>query len=369
MFRSARDRTVSSGALALAAAVALACGGGDAADPDGAVDAPPPAADAFVADAPPDAPPAVDGAPADAAVLGANCMFPRVLAPGDSDTGDTSTFPHSGTANCSNGTGGNPDAVYLFDLGDTGPRDLTVTATVDEGATPPFDVVLHARTTCGTRQSEVACIDAGYSERLEILAQTGEVYVFVDGTPQHGGATTGAYDLTTSVRDVVATTAACDPAAIANRCEAGARCVGSVCVADSAALACTEATTLDVSSGSAQAIATTYGYAADHYQGSCGFASGQPEHIYTFTLAAQSDLSATTDNAGTNFDTYLYLRSAACDGAELGCHDDVDTAGHNLRSTLTITDLPAGTYYLFVDGSSPSPGTGSYQLDLTVTPS
>jgi hypothetical protein len=93
-----------------------------------------------------------------------------------------------------------------------------------------------------------------------------------------------------------------------------------------------------------------------------------PEHIYAVTVPAGADLVASTDDPATDFDTYVYLRAAACDGAEVACNDDVDTQALNLRSTLTASNLTAGTYFLFVDGSSSSPGTGTYRLSVTVTP-
>jgi len=374
MFRTAADLRALFPLLTLAVASAPACGGGDSAPDAGSIadaawaddaasaDDAPPAPDAPMV---PDAPPAPDATIYPQGVL---CDDPIVVTPGGGTVVDTTPLYAFTAGSCSAGSNVGKEARLSFDLG-ANPRDLTVTATVDESADPPLDLVLYARTDCAKPSTEVACIDAGWSERLEVLGQTGVVTVFVDATAQHAGATEGTATITTSVRDVVATDASCDPTGVTNRCERGARCVSSTCVADSAALECSEATTLDLSGGSASVTATTYGYAADWYTGSCGYApTGQPEHVYTFTTAGPVDLVASTDDPATNFDTYVYLRSATCDGTEVACADDVDLTNHNLTSTLSVSALPAGTYYLFVDGSSPSPGTGTYQLTVTATP-
>ncbi len=367
MLRTAADLRALFPLLILAGGLAPACGGSGGAPDAGAIADAPVAADA---PATPDAPPASDAPPApDATVYpqGVLCDYPIVVTPGGGTVVDTTPLLATTRGSCSLSSAGK-DARLAFDLGGT-PRDLTVTATVDENADPPSILVLYARTDCADYSSEVACIDAGWSERLEVLGQTGVVTVFVDATSQHGGLTEGTATVTTSVRDVVATDASCDPTGVTNRCESGARCVASTCVADSAALACSEAVSLDLASGSASVTATTYGYAGDWYTGSCGFApTGQPEHVYTFTTTAPANLVASTDDPATDFDTYLYLRSATCDGTEVACADDVNLANHNLASTLSVSALPAGTYYLFVNGSSPSPGTGTYHLTVTATP-
>jgi hypothetical protein len=62
----------------------------------------------------------------------------------------------------------------------------------------------------------------------------------------------------------------------------------------------------------------------------------------------------------------LYLRSATCDGTEVACEDDVAADRHDFKSLLEATALPPVTYYLYVDGSSLTSGTGHYRLDVTV---
>lgn len=359
--------TVAAGLVSVFGTTACGDGGGS---PD-ASPSPPDAARPIDAPPTPDAPLPPDASTVDAVILpqGATCDDPIPLTPGAGDTNDTSAMGSTTASSCSAGAASSRETKYLIDLGST-PRDLVVEVAVDENASPPFDVVLYARTNCAMFASELACADAGWSERLEVLNQMGPVYVMVDSTAQHGGLTQGPYTLTTATRDIIATGNACEPAGVTNRCETGARCVGASCVTDSAALACAQAVELDLATGSAAVTATTWAYAADFYQGPCAFdaAAGAPEHIYRFTLAQPSDVVATTDDAATRFDTVLYLRAASCDGAAVACGDDVDAPAGNFRSTLTATALAAGTYYLFVDGSSAAAGTGPYRLTVTATP-
>jgi len=350
--------------LALAAAGWLGgCHGGQSATPDAAVDALP-ASDAPAADARP----SIDAFRADASEppTGATCGAPFVLAPGDSHSSDTTDLFDDLAGACSPGSGLAPDSVYSVEMGETA-RDLTVEVTVDEDAESPFDVVLYARTDCTDAESAIGCSAVGWGERLELLEVSGAVTVVVDGTDQFGGARAGAYSLTTAARDIAAQGAPCDPFASTSRCAAGNRCVSSVCVEDSAALACSLA-----GANPTDVVATTFGFESDFYSGSCAYDSDAsfPEHLYRLDLAATSDVVATTDFAETDFDTYLYLRDGTdgCDGAEVGCDDDVDTEHQNLKSTLSVSGLAAGTYYLFVDGSSASPGTGTYRLQVTISP-
>ncbi|HTM23363.1 MAG TPA: PPC domain-containing protein [Kofleriaceae bacterium] len=351
---------------ASALVLAAACGGGGGTpDASPTPDAPSPADAAASPDGEPDATHPDGPIPVD----GSTCNVPIDLAPGASASGDTTGMARTTTGTCSLGSGSAKETKYLVDLGDT-PVDLVLHANVNEAADPPFDVVLYARTMCGSADTELVCADAGWSERADLLAVSGPVYIMVDGTYQHGGAMEGAYDLDTAVRTIAAESDACDPAGITSRCATGFRCASSVCVTDSPAAACAAATVLDVGGGSATATGATFAYAADHYDGTCAYDpdAGLGEQIFSITVPAGADLTATTDNATTDFDTYLYLRTAACDGTEVACADDVDTVNNNLKSTLTATNLSAGTYYLFVDGSSNSPGTGTFKLDVTVAP-
>jgi hypothetical protein len=351
---------------------AAACGGDDdGADFDAAVPGPD-AAPTF------DAPPKIDAGPDfDAALppLGSTCADPFAIDTFPAThTADTTGFPGGLRGTCSPGSASAPDAVYQLTLGAT-PVDVLATVTVDEKVAAPFDVVLAGRTSCSMVNTEVACSDAGWGERIELLDVADDVFLIVDGTTQFGGANAGAYQVDIGARVIVGDGATCDPTAMNTRCAAGFRCVSGTCVADSAALGCTEAVDLTpgltaVPGDPVTVTDTTHAFEADYYAGSCAAVreAGFGERLYRIDVAATSSLDASTDDAATDFDTVLYLVADTCDGAEVACHDDVDVEMFNLRSHLVVPSLDPGTYYLIVDGSSPSPGTGSYQLAVSLTP-
>lgn len=343
-----------------------ACGDDGGADPDAAVGSP----DASLP--PPDAAPVADAAPtidARPPLPGATCQQTIALGAGQTHSGDTTGLPGATRATCSPGSMAAVDAFHLIDAGTT-PIDLLIEAAVDEAAEPPFDVVLSARTVCEDLGTEIGCADAGWGERLELLAVTGAITVIVDATDQYGGATAGAYTLTSRVRTIAGEGATCDATGLASRCADGLRCSAETCQTDSPALACSDAVdlTAGLGDGVEEVTATTYGFAADHYQGSCAFdpAATFPEHVYRLDVVGPVDLVATTVFPETNFDTYLYLRADACDGAEVACHDDIDVQAVDLRSRIEVTGLATGTYYLYVDGASGSPGVGTYRLQVAI---
>ncbi|MBK9035420.1 MAG: PPC domain-containing protein [Myxococcales bacterium] len=85
------------------------------------------------------------------------------------------------------------------------------------------------------------------------------------------------------------------------------------------------------------------------------------ETAYVFTVDHTVTLDATTDDPATTLDTVLYVRSACQDPTtELACADDLGAT--NPRSHLTVA-LPAGTYYLIVDGRNVG-SAGAYTLSV-----
>jgi hypothetical protein len=351
------------------ALLAAGCGDDDAVHPD----APAPSIDAAAPGPPDAAPEPADAAPPDSPppVEGDRCATATILTPGaDPIQASTGAMRDDTYGTCSLGTTTGPDAVYHISLGDT-PIDFIAVAAVDETVEQPYDAVLYARAVCGKLDSQLGCIDAGWGDTLELLGVTGQVFLFVDGTEQYGGAPSGDYTLTTAVRAIAGDGEECDPGVAVSRCAEDLRCVDAHCVADSAELECTEAIdiTADLADGSATVTGATYRFYDNLYDGSCRGGSGgaSSEQIIRSALPAAGDLVASTDDPGTAFDTYLYLRSDTCYGDEVACNDDIDLEAHELRSRLVADDLPAGTYYLFIDGSS-TPGAGKFHLELTFTP-
>jgi len=350
---------------------AAACGGGGAGPPDAA--APDACAEPCVPDvdaAPtPDAPPGVDAEP------GRSCASAIPLVPGAPAVMATTVGGSYATrASCAGDSMAWPDRYFQVEAG-AAPVDLTVDVAVDEAAMTPFDAVVSARGVCAEAQSEILCVNSGWSDRLELLGVSGRVYLVVDGTTEFGGVSQGAFDIAVTARAIAAAGAACDPAGAASRCGADLVCQAGTCAATSAALACAAAVdlTADLADGSAEASGTVHAFDPDYYRSPCAWsaAAGAPERIYRIDLAAPATLTATTDDAaGTTYDTVLYLRKDACDGLEVACNDEADGATH--RSTLAgVGPLAAGTYYLFVDQSSSfvdgSPFTTARQYHLTVT--
>ena len=139
-------------------------------------------------------------------------------------------------------------------------------------------------------------------------------------------------------------------------------CVNSVCAASSAAaVSCAQATTIALNTpvtGSAAELAT------DTFEGSCVVDRGGNDKVFRATLPALSggalawDLVATTANASvpwdyrSQLDSYLYVRGNCADPAtELACNDDLSDT--DLRSQVVATNLAPGSYYVFLDTSSP----------------
>ena len=92
-----------------------------------------------------------------------------------------------------------------------------------------------------------------------------------------------------------------------------------------------------------------------------GTGSYAPERVLTLTLtAASAGITVDTDFANTDHDTLVYIRDA-CTGAELACDDDA--GGNSLKAIATTGPVPAGTYFLFIDGFSAR--EGNVQLRIT----
>lgn len=122
----------------------------------------------------------------------------------------------------------------------------------------------------------------------------------------------------------------------------------------------------DVSSG--QAYTNAGGtIETNEVGGSCWFTAGDVSNSvwFTFTTTATTDITVSTDFAGGSLaDTQLTIFTATdCADqttfTEVDCDDD---SGTGLLSVVTMTALPAGTYYIQVDGFGAATGT----FDLSV---
>jgi hypothetical protein len=108
---------------------------------------------------------------------------------------------------------------------------------------------------------------------------------------------------------------------------------------------------------------------SESQRGGCSNGDANPEVRYTFTAPVTGAFVATTVHPGTTFDTLLYVREAALDGAlycdsvetEIACAADGAPGG---AGTLLRFDAQAGRgYELFVDGAGAS-GEGQATVTL-----
>jgi cysteine-rich repeat protein len=96
--------------------------------------------------------------------------------------------------------------------------------------------------------------------------------------------------------------------------------------------------------------------------GSCG--GGGVENVHVYRTPARADVTISTVDPTTTFDTVLYVR-ATCAGSELACNDNGGSAN---RSVLTLVDVAAATdLFIFVDGPGFSASHyGPYALVVTL---
>ena len=79
-----------------------------------------------------------------------------------------------------------------------------------------------------------------------------------------------------------------------------------------------------------------------------------PDVYYSFTITETAEVTISTDNAVTDFDTRLYLYGNDCSANALIAEND-DVSTENLRSQLTRVLCP-GTYRILVEGYSSNEG-------------
>ncbi len=98
--------------------------------------------------------------------------------------------------------------------------------------------------------------------------------------------------------------------------------------------------------------------------GGCTSAPG-PEVALRFEVTSTiGTLVLTLDNPGTDadWDPVLYVRGATCTGTQIGCNNDGN--GGVLASTLVLSNVQPGTYYIFVDGRTAG-DAGAFEISLT----
>lgn len=225
------------------------------------------------------------------------------------------------------------DVVYQFTL--TAPSDVTAIVSAGDGGADPVVSVRGSPCSAGADAgNELACVDTlKPSERVSLRGLgAGTYYLVVEGYGEQGS---GPVTVTGTVTPPV-------PYPPNDLC-AAARVIDFSAAASSTF-------TVDTSDGRSD------------YEGTCApNGTGGRDVVYTFTLTAPKFLTVTTETAaGDEVDPVVYLRSGSCEtGPQLDCQDDF------LAPELIQRSLPAGTYFLFIDGYGPS-GSGPTRVTVSV---
>ncbi|MBM4290573.1 MAG: hypothetical protein FJ138_03335 [Deltaproteobacteria bacterium] len=107
---------------------------------------------------------------------------------------------------------------------------------------------------------------------------------------------------------------------------------------------------------------TLEGLGASRTQGSCGGGNG-PELVFAYTTAVPlTRLSFSTEHPETTKPVVMYVREACEDTEDLACDRGVAAAP---GKTVSLTNVEAGTYLLFVDTGNAMIGPGPFRLTVT----
>lgn len=275
-----------------------------------------------------------------------SCVAPQALtfvgsvasATGDTSFAANDNAPGDATPSCSasaRSSGG--DVLFTYTL--TQPRDVTVSVT-PTGPSPTYWPVLSVRSACsnGATSGELACVspNASMQARASFVNQPAGTYVvWVDSAAQ----TSGPFQL-----EVV--TAAPTPPPTNDSCSSPQALVFS-------------GNTAIVASSTLQAANDNFPFDVSPTCSTTAKQNGR-DVVYTLTLAAPQDVTLeVTPTASSLLRPVLYVRRNSCTsqvlGDELVCLERVGP----VRTTLT--NLAAGTYFVFVDGAGGTSG------DFTLT--
>lgn len=136
----------------------------------------------------------------------------------------------------------------------------------------------------------------------------------------------------------------------------------AVPVAGSAGESCVGPAPLTFNGNRASASGTTVGMKHDR-SGTCGGSLG--DVVYSFTTTRAGALTASVATSTATFRPVVYLQQGTCTSSgNLKC----SAAGVGATTAqLTSANLPAGTYFLWVDGVGSGGGTGGdFALDVTL---
>lgn len=272
-------------------------------------------------------------------------------APGDTQTvtGDTTGAANDFTSNCG-GSGG--DLFYALTL--TADAQVTAAITPADSAKTGVVSIIPA---CGTNNDLVCGSSSGTTAgtATKSFLAAGTYYIVADNF----GGDNGPFSLTVTLAAPV-------PPPAGDTCETLPSGSSSQDIALSA---------IGDGGYTASVQFDTTLYANDTKSATTGPCSGYGTgHDEVFRVAVPSPVSSLTatvtpyGDAG-SFQPVVYIRSSPCSdvgftdggpGSELAC----DAPFSNTTATATATTVPAGTYYVWVDGTSSSYGPGTLTVSV-----
>jgi cysteine-rich repeat protein len=322
-------------------------------------------------------------------------------------TGSTSGLPNNNSCSVgSSSTSG--ELVHRIRMPYAG--ELAVTM-----PTRDFDEVVYVRTACrdSSTASQRACVDFPTLSFTTLGTFTAgqDVFIVVDG---YSSTAVGTYTLEAKVRRVSTEgeecstaeggprcvaplacrdegdTNACRPVACGDgyaegteQCDDGALEPGDGCnsacqletVEGGGGASCEAPRELELiptgpTSGTIRLTGTTAAATAT-VAGACGSSTGGPEHVFSFVLEQESNVTVSVTPA-TGYDAVAYFRGGrsgtlACGEimGELYCRDGAGAGG---AETFTVSGVAPGTYYVVVDGrGTTTANRGSYTLNITAS--
>lgn len=264
-----------------------------------------------------------------------NCAGAQVLLPGagncDAFSNDENGFDGSnGFSSCGSGTD-YADVWYQF----TGTGN---TMDIDISNLNQPDITMAVYTSCpGGYGSDVACTNiTGTTGTISGPTVLGQTYYIRLHRVQGGGANPQNNNST-----------------------------GDICLTDNGggggSSECANATPLVIACpGSVNVTGSTVGD-TPQTEGTCVATAGTGGAIWYSFVSDGSVYTATTDNAGTDFDTKIWIFEGAC--GSLNCVDGDDDSGSGLTSTVSFATTAGLTYYVVVGGFSSD--EGNYDMDIS----
>ncbi len=246
--------------------------------------------------------------------------------------------------------------------------------TVDLGGSTAtaFDSVLYVRSSCDDAMTQVACHDeAGNgSEKVTFAAVANMTYfIFVDGYESSTGTVDknrGQFRVNVSHMPSICGNGTqesgeeCDD----SNTQASDGCSPDCKIEPPGALDKCPGQVLSLvqtSSGRAASYSGNTTYLSADYKGTCGGTTSSTEAVFQFDSGSGGKATVSIPKTGTTFDTVLYVRKGACEGAnEVACKDASGTGGETLTFDASANTL----YWIFVDGYQSNKGT--FALEVSV---